>query len=324
MEMLISVIVPVYNVEKYLSRCINSLMNQTYKNIEIILVDDGSTDNSPDICDSFELIDKRIKVIHKKNGGLSDARNAGLNLAVGEFIGFVDSDDYVSEDFIEVLYNVMCSEKSDIVECSVTKFFENNSFDSYIDDLKISNYTAEEALSGLIDENPFRQHVWNKLYKKELIFDIPFALGKTNEDEFWTYQIFGRSQRITRVNRTMYYYFQRSNSIMGENYNIRRLDALEGIKNRCEYIDDYFPALSLKAKLNLYGACMFAYQSVLKYLKGEEKKNAIRKVNSYRKKVNVSLKDISFVNASSRKYYYLSKISFFLCCKIRCIMGIGF
>lgn len=324
MEPLISVIVPIYKVEEYLSRCVDSIINQTYKNLEIILVDDGSPDNCPIICDDYAKRDKRIKVVHKENGGLSDARNAGMKVANGEYISFIDSDDYISLDFIKALYDTIVSEDSDIVECSVVKFYEDNHFDEYNDDLKVKNYNTVDGLSALISESPFKQHVWNKMYKTQMISNIYFPIGKYNEDEFWTYQAFGHAERITKVNKTMYYYFQRDNSIMGERYNLRRLDALEGINNRRLYININFPSLSLQAKLNLYGACMFAYQSVLKYLKGNEKKIALRRINTYRKKANVSLKDISFVEMSSRKYFYFSKISFYLCCKIRSIFGIGF
>lgn len=232
MNPLISVIVPVYNVEKYLARCVDSIVNQTYKNLEIIFVDDGSTDLCPQMCDDYAEKDSRIKVVHKKNGGLSDARNAGMAVATGEYISFIDSDDYVSDDFFECLLDVMNKENSDIAECSVVKLYEDNRFDEFSDDLSVKTYDTHDAMSALIAENPFYQHVWNKLYKTELVKDIPYAVGKLNEDEFWTYQVFGRANKVARLNKTMYYYFQRSSSIMGVGYNIRRLDALEGKANR--------------------------------------------------------------------------------------------
>ena len=232
MNPLISVIVPIYNVEKYLARCVDSIVNQTYKNLEIILVDDGSPDRCPQMCDDYAEKDSRIKVVHKNNGGLSDARNAGMAVATGEYISFIDSDDYVSDDFFECLLNVMNKENSDIAECSVVKFYEDNRFDEFSDDLSVKTYDTQDAMSALIAENPFHQHVWNKLYKTELVKDIPYAVGKLNEDEFWTYRVFGRANKVARLNKTMYYYFQRSSSIMGVGYNIRRLDALEGKANR--------------------------------------------------------------------------------------------
>ena len=163
---LISVIVPIYNVEKYLDRCVDSIINQTYKNLEIILVDDGSPDNCPQMCDDYAKKDSRIKVVHKENGGLSDARNVGMEVATGEYVSFIDSDDYISLDFYETLLETIVDNDSDIVECGVVKFYEDNSFDKYSDDLKVTNYDTVDGLEGLINENPFKQHVWNKLYNQ--------------------------------------------------------------------------------------------------------------------------------------------------------------
>lgn len=324
MKDLVSVIVPIFNIEHYLERCVDSIINQTYKNLEIILVDDGSPDNCPSMCDNYANKDSRIKVIHKKNGGLSDARNAGMKVATGKYISFIDSDDYVSSEFIETLYNAMTTENSDIVECSVVRFYEDNHFDVYSDDFPNANYDTVDGLSALIAENPFKQHVWNKLYKAEVVLDIPFAVGKLNEDEFWTYQIFGQAKKVTRINKTMYFYFQRESSIMGNTYNLRRLDALEGKANRQAYIEKYFPRLSVQSKIDLYGSCIFAYQSVLKYMSGSEKQQAKRIINRYRKKYSLSLSEINMVSDSTRKYYFLSKINFYICCKIKAVFGIGF
>lgn len=324
MNPLISVIVPIYNVEKYLARCVDSIVNQTYKNLEIILVDDGSPDRCPQMCDDYAEKDSRIKVVHKKNGGLSDARNAGIAVATGEYISFIDSDDYVSDDFFECLLDVMNKENSDIAECSVVKFYEDNRFDEFSDDLSVKTYDTQDAMSALIAENPFHQHVWNKLYKTELVKDIPYAVGKLNEDEFWTYRVFGRVNKVARLNKTMYYYFQRSSSIMGVGYNIRRLDALEGKANRQKYIENNFPDLSTQAKIDLYGSCMFAYQSVLKFMSGADKKKALELIRKYRKMYNLSFDEIKLADKSARKYFYLAKCNFGFCCKFRAISGIGF
>lgn len=321
---MISVIVPIYNVEKYLARCVDSIVNQTYKNLEIILVDDGSPDRCPQMCDDYAEKDSRIKVVHKKNGGLSDARNAGMAVATGKYISFIDSDDYVSDDFFECLLDVMNKENSDIAECSVVKFYEDNRFDEFSDDLSVKTYDTQDAMSALIAENPFHQHVWNKLYKTELVKDIPYAVGKLNEDEFWTYRVFGRANKVARLNKTMYYYFQRNSSIMGVGYNIRRLDALEGKANRQKYIENNFPDLSTQAKIDLYGSCMFAYQSVLKFMSGADKKKALELIRKYRKMYNLSFDEIKLADKSARKYFYLAKCNFGFCCKFRAISGIGF
>lgn len=324
MDSLISVIVPIYNVEKYLDRCVDSIINQTYKNLEIVLVDDGSLDNCPKMCDDYAEKDSRIKVVHKENGGLSDARNAGMKVATGEYVSFIDSDDYVSLDFYETLLDTIVDNNSDIVECGVVKFYEDNSFDKYSDDLKVTNYDTLDGLEGLINENPFKQHVWNKLYKSSIALDIPYEVGKLNEDEFWTYQIFGKAKKVTRIYKTMYYYFQRGSSIMGKGYNIKRLDALEGKMNRQAYIEKNFPTLTTKAKVDLYGSCMFAYQSVLKFMSGKDKKKAIKIIKDYKNRCKLTTDEINSVTDSSKKYYKLAKLNFYLCCKIRSVLGIGF
>ena len=324
MQPLISVIVPIYNVEDYLNRCVDSIINQTYKNLEIILVDDGSPDNCPKMCDDYAKKDSRIKVVHKENGGLSDARNVGMEVATGDYVSFIDSDDYVSLDFYETLLQTMIDNDSDIVECGVVKFYENEKFDEYSDDLKVTNYDTVDALDGLIIENPFKQHVWNKLYNSSVALDIPYAVGKLNEDEFWTYQVFGKAKKVTRINKTMYYYFQRNGSIMGNGYNIRRLDALEGKMNRQAYIEKNFPTLATKAKVDLYGSCMFAYQSVLKFMSGNDKKKAGKIIKDYKNRCKLTTDEINSVTDSSKKYYKLAKFNFYLCCKMKAVLNIGF
>lgn len=324
MSDLISVIVPIYKVEEYLARCVESLINQTYKNLEIILVDDGSPDSCPEICDEYANKDNRIKVVHKKNGGLSDARNAGMQMATGEYISFIDSDDYVSLDFIEVLYSTMISQDSDIVECSVVKFYEDGRFDEYSDDLKITNFDTVNGLSALISENPFHQHVWNKLYKSKYVIDVPYAVGKLNEDEFWTYQIFGQAKKVTKINKTMYYYFQRQNSIMGNQFNLKRLDAVEGIANRQKYIDEKFPELSKQSKINLFGSCMFACQSSMKFLSHKDKKIAMKILKDYAKSYKLTKDELNMLSGKIKFWFSFANKCFFLGCKVRSILGVGF
>lgn len=324
MKKRISVIVPIYNVGEYLNRCIESIVYQTYTKLEIILVDDGSSDGCPQMCDEWAEKDTRIKVIHKTNGGLSDARNSGMKIATGKYISFIDSDDYIALDFFETLLSVMKKENSDIVECSVVKFYEDGRFEKYSDDLAVTTFETESALSGLIAENPFHQHVWNKLYKTQLVQDIPYAVGKLNEDEFWTYQVFGRAQKVSKINKTMYYYFQRNSSIMGVRYNFRRLDALEGKSNRQKYIEKNYPNLAAQAKIDFYGSCMFAYQCVIKYLSGKEKREAITRIKRYKQECNLSVSEIKKIQGSSKKYFIFSRISFDLCCKFRAVANIGF
>ena len=321
---LISVIVPIYKVEDYLRKCVNSIINQTYKNLEIILVDDGSPDNCPKICDEYARQDSRIKVIHKENGGLSDARNAGMEIATGEYISFIDSDDYISDDFIETLYTTMKTENSDIVECDIVRFEDGTTPVIEKENCEINSFSTEKGLSLLIAENKFHQHVWNKLYKSEFALKIPFAKGKLNEDEFWTYQIFGQAEKVTKINKSMYFYLQRSGSIMGENFNLRRLDALEAKAERQKYIEEKFPYLKEQAKIDLFGTCIFMCQSAMKFLKGKEKKQAKKIIKKYAIENKLNKSDLIMINGNSRFWFKFANIWFCLCCKIRSITGIGF
>ena len=164
-ELLISVIVPVYKVEKYLNRCVNSIINQIYKNLEIILIDDGSPDKCPYICDEWSKRDSRIKVLHKQNGGLSDARNAGLKIATGEFIGFVDSDDWIAPEMYERLLTAIIKDQSDIAECNVKMVWKNNLQSKMLLQQNNCVLKRDEAQLELLNESKLKQPVWNKLYK---------------------------------------------------------------------------------------------------------------------------------------------------------------
>lgn len=207
---LISVIIPVYNNEQYLSRCIDSVINQTYKNLEIILVDDGSTDNSGKICDEYALKDNRIKVIHKENGGVSSARNVGLDIAKGEYIGFVDSDDYIEKDMYEFLYNLILNNNVDISCCN--KFDFNNN--KYLPD---RSFPKEGLLSlnEILQDKAFGLHIVIKLFDKNLIKNIRFNENLTiGEDLLFCFDIIKRSKKTIFKNTAKYYYFNNTNSVI--------------------------------------------------------------------------------------------------------------
>lgn len=319
---LVSIIVPIYKVEDYLERCIKSLVVQTYKNIEIILVDDGSPDSCPVICDFWSKEDKRIKVIHKMNGGLSDARNVGLSVATGEYIVFVDSDDWVSIDFVECLYKGICNSASDICECEVIK---TNKY-GFCDEINYINdpvcYNTEEALKELIQDSVFHQYVWNKIYTRECVAGIQFVKGKLNEDEFWTYQVFGKAKQVSKIKNKLYYYFQRCESIMGSYYNIRRLDALEGKLERQQYIDLKFPSLSGVAGADLIKSCMYSGQMILLYMNNVDYKEAIGITKSIFRKV-LKRKYKFPISIKQKIWVHLANINFVFICKLRNWLNIG-
>ena len=321
---LVSLIIPIYMVIGYLDRCIDSIVNQTYGDLEIILVDDGSSDECAVKCDKWAKKDTRITVLHKPNGGQADARNYGMQIANGKYISFIDSDDYISEYFIGVMLTTALKRNSDIVVCDYVKCFENGNYNEYHDDLAVSDYSTLRGLSALIDENPFHLHVWDKLYKREVIHGFHFEVGRIHEDVFWLYQAFGHSEKITKINKTMYYYLQRKTSTMAQDYSLRRLDYLEGKKNSWLYIEQFYPKLALKSKLDFFDSCIYTMQCVIRYLSGSEKQQAISLIRKYKKECRLKFKDIRAVNGSSRKYYYLAKINLFLCCKLRAELNIGF
>lgn len=212
----ISVIIPVYKVERYIRTCLESVIGQSYRNLEIILVDDGSPDSCPAICDEYAAVDPRIKVIHKLNGGMADARNAGLEISSGELLFFVDSDDYINKYCLEMLVNEMEATGADIVECHSNNFLDGNDPDwksKYtIRKRKIltpNDWLTETNLGGLIS-----CVVWNKLYKADLYDDVRFPVGRIFEDEATTYKVIYKAKKICRVESKLYFYRKRVGSIM--------------------------------------------------------------------------------------------------------------
>lgn len=319
---LISIIVPVYKVEDYLERCIISILNQTYSNFELILVDDGSPDNCGRICDYYARIDKRIHVIHTDNGGLSAARNIGLKMAKGEYVAFVDSDDWVHKDYLKIMYESLINNDADICECNIFKtnvnLYDNN------ENISIKLYNVTEAMAELINDGIFHQYVWNKLYKRNVIDQNLFPIGKTNEDEFWTYKVFGNSNKLIKVSNRLYYYFQRNDSIMNEKYNLKRLDALEAKLYRQKYIKKYFSDLNLLAKINLYNSCVYAAQMSLKYLEEKDFLKAKQYINEIVKNIKFKKNDFIKIPIKQKLYIMLGSVNFWGICKLKNILNRGF
>lgn len=238
MNIKVSIVVPVYNVGKYLKRCINSLINQSYSNLEIILVDDGSKDDSGAICDEYSLLDARIEVIHQENKGLSGARNSGIDIATGEYIAFIDSDDYVSEYLIEKLLGLVTINNCDIAICRFIRFGN----ELILDKNNIENnqiYSAQEALLNLHGKDGQVYTVaWNKLYRKSLFNKLRYPLRKINEDEFLTYILFDRSNKIILTDEVLYYYFQNDNSITTNPEYLKNEDIFLALEEREVYFKE--------------------------------------------------------------------------------------
>lgn len=250
MEELISVIVPVYNVEKYLNKCIDSIINQTYKNLEIILVDDGSTDNSGKICDEYAKKDNRIIVIHKENGGLSNARNAGIKNSQGLYTSFVDSDDYILPNMIDRLYKIMIQNQADISICNFTRSKEEMKEET-TKKICIEKYSQEDYLKKYfkIKYQGCEYYAWNKLYKRELITPDQYPQGLTSEDVLGTYKAILKAKKIVKTNEVLYVYRINEESITGT-FTQRDFDLLE-IWNLVEkYSKENAPQYLEYAKIN--------------------------------------------------------------------------
>ena len=321
---LISVIVPVYKVEPYLDRCVQSIVDQTYKALEIILVDDGSPDNCPAKCDAWAAKDSRIKVIHKKNGGLSDARNAGMAAAKGEYIAFVDSDDWIAPEMLERLLRAMEKDNSDIAACTAKMVWADGKPDEFLTVQTNCVLDKLQAQTALLKETLLKHPVWYKLYRTELVKDIPFEVGKYHEDVFCSYQAVGAAARVSVIDYPGYNYFQRSDSIMGEGYSLKRLDAVEAAERRFHYIVEHFPSLERKAKLAVVTKCIYHGQMALKYLPHGEQRIAFDSLNKVLREIALIRNDYSGLKKSHQVWLYLSGISLKLVCMIKNRLGVGF
>lgn len=316
----VSIIVPVYKVEPYLDKCVSSIVNQTYTNLEIILVDDGSPDNCSAKCDVWAKKDSRIRVIHKPNGGLSDARNAGMAVATGELMAFVDSDDWIAPDMYEHLYRRLAEDNSDIAACGVQMIWEDKTPSRALTREGSCVLNQEEAMQAIIEESWLKQPVWYKLYKTALVRDILFPKGKYHEDVFWSYQAVGRAQRVSVSDHIGYYYLQRGGSIMGEGYSLKRLDAVEAKVQRCAYMQERFPALSPLAVKDIWFTCIYHGQLAMRTLDI----SAAKEIVAYLKGV-LRVHSFSSETCSMKERILLemAKSSLAATCRIRNMLKIG-
>ena len=319
---LISVIVPVYKVEAYLDKCIASIVNQTYTNLEIILVDDGSPDNCPAMCDAWAAKDSRIRVIHKENGGSAQARNVALDVASGEYIAFADSDDMMNVDMIRSLYDVATTQGADIVECDYS-FSENEALATTKATSATEMFEPQAAMIGHIRDRIFRQIIWNKLYRAEVVETVRFVEGKVIDDEFWTFKAIGNAGKLARIDRKLYFYRQQDDSVMHQRYSLNRLASIEAKKQRLKYIQDNMPQLESAARLNLYGSCIYAGQMSLMHLSREQLASAKRIINDALGKSRPSISECFTAEGSNKVWFMLARIFFWPTCRLKNVLGKG-
>lgn len=261
MKDLISVIVPIYKVEEYLCRCVDSIMRQTYKNIEIILVDDGSPDNCGAICDDYEKKDSRIKVIHQENAGLSAARNAGIRISTGKYITVVDSDDYITDDYVQVLYDAVQRTGCDIAIGSHEVIYDNGTvFDKSTGEDAV--LTPKETLKRILYDDGIDLSAWAKLYDRSLFDTVEYPVGRLFEDAATTYLLVDKANAVAVISKPIYKYMIRSNSITVQSFSPRKMDLITSTDEMCTYVTEKYPDLEKPAKRRL----LYAYFSTLSQL----------------------------------------------------------
>ncbi|TFU59565.1 glycosyltransferase [Gemella sp. WT2a] len=260
---LISVIIPVYNVKDYLEDSVKSVRNQTLKNIEIILVDDGSTDGSSELCDRLANEDARIKVIHKENGGVSDARNVGMEGSNAEYIGFVDSDDFIEPNMYEILYREIEDSKADLAYCDYQNVENITDKPKYSEKKEKFVYSGEEIIKNVLYSNNITMHLWTKLYKKEIALKHKFPVGKTYEDAFFTIPYFLDCKKAVEIRQPLYRYVKRQGSIVNSPYTKSDLAVLEAHKINYNLLKNN-PKFLEGAEYRLYWSNFYILDRMLK------------------------------------------------------------
>ncbi|OKZ56230.1 MAG: hypothetical protein BHV99_06405 [Clostridium sp. 26_21] len=296
-EDLISIVIPVYKVEKYLEKCIESVLKQTYTNLQIILVDDGSPDNCGKICDEYAKRDSRIDVIHKVNGGLSEARNVGISKAKGRYIGFVDSDDYIKENMYEILLNLIKKYNADASICNLYDVIEGK---EYIRNKNngIQEYSRLDILKEVLLDKNIQSYAWNKLYKKELFDEVKYPIGKKYEDIGTTFYIFEKCNKIVVTSEPEYYYLKRSDSLVNNVTESTVFDYMELILQRYLYINDNIKELKQYNDYYLVRTLLTANNDIKELKQIEEKTK-----QKYNELYNIS-KEILRTNYSNLKKFF--------------------
>ncbi len=295
-QLLISIIVPIFNVEKYIRQCVDSILCQTYKEIEIILVDDGSPDNCGKICDEYASIDERVIVIHKENGGLSSARNAGIDIAKGEYLGFIDADDWIKPDMYESMLENMIKHDADISVCGSYLSFVNSNIPNY-DKKEFLLLTPEQAIVESLNGIKFNVAAWDKLYKKSIFEDLRYPEGMLYEDRLIIIEVFDKCKNVVVDTEPKYYYRQRSNSIMKSIHISEMLAAMDMFEQKIGILKRKYqvtsPSIIHSVQNNLLRLRIAIIIKMLRY-------NKIKKKPGYLKIIKFLIKTL---------YFYLKEIS---------------
>ncbi len=275
---LVSIVIPVYNVKNYLLRCVCSVRRQTYQNLDIILVDDGSTDGSGGICDKIAEQDNRVQVIHKPNGGLGSARNAGIAQAKGDYIGFVDSDDWIESEMVQKMLELMQAEGAQIAACNICRVEENGEKSYYSEcfDERLT-YTTEQALTELPKNERLSNSMCNKLFHRDTLSGLRISESMHYEDNPFTPQCIARAERIVYTGVPYYNYYERSGSISRSVFSLKEFDRVLADKMRLEFYHKFFPQCESAAAIAYIGSGLKVYYCSRKTKEAREKRTALKK-----------------------------------------------
>lgn len=304
----VSIIVPVYKVEKYLHRCVESLITQTYGDIEIILVNDGSPDECGKIIEEYKIRDHRVKAVHKENGGLSDARNEGMHYATGDYIYYVDSDDWVPEDSIKILVHALEFYKADIVQAAF--YYSYDDYLLYDNRYFMKNHSPiildnEELMSELVKNEVVKNFAWGKLYRRKVLEGLLFKKGVLFEDVFWAHLVMQRVHTYVIIHEPLYYYQQRNDSIVST-FSSRNLDLLTGLIERHEFIKRNYPGLIDESYRHILKVCFSYYLIILRNWKINKTGNDTSNIEQFIKKHYQHLK-----KAVKKDKYLMYQLKFF-------------
>lgn len=286
----ISIIIPVYNVEDYLSECVDSILNQTYENYEVLLIDDGSTDKSPQICDTYSEKNNKISVIHTRNRGLSAARNLGTEKAQGEYIFYLDSDDYVENNVLERMFKIVEQDNADIVCGNFMYTYLDRTVIAIKEEKEYEVLDTYSAMEQLVKGKKIQNFAWGKLIKKEIAQDHKFPVGKLFEDMYWTHYIIDQAGKVAIDYKSFVYYRQRDNSI-SYSFNIKSLDQLDGMIQRKEFIEEKYPDLLIGYLNVMKKNAKNLSWCVVRNLKKEQKKQGILRLRKFYNLINKNINE---------------------------------
>lgn len=264
----ISIVVPVYNAEKTLQRCVDSILNQTFQDFDLILINDGSLDNSGIICDEYKQLDERIRVIHQENGGQSLARNNGISIATSKYISFVDSDDFIDINMYEVLYNLIINEDADISSCLHQDRKEGERIKTgqlvTLEDFNWEVYEDEGVIEEFLKTDNFGRAPWSNLYKWDLFQNISFQVGKIHEDNFVSYQLFSKAKKAVHINYVGYFYMSNPHSTTKSQFTLKQFDLITEERRILADVQEKYPSLTIFEEKNLARRYRWIFSKIIR------------------------------------------------------------